>query len=47
MHATQVASTSILDGDNPLTLHYLALRACAFVALTAGTIFLMALPYLA
>ena len=37
----------MITAGNPFTARYLALRACAFVALTAGTTLIMAVPYLA
>jgi hypothetical protein len=37
----------MITAHNPFTARYLALRAIAFVVLTAGTTFMMAVPYLA
>jgi hypothetical protein len=37
----------ITTASNPITPRYLVLRAIAFVVLTAGTTFMMAVPYLA
>ena len=37
----------MITAHNPFTARYLALRAFAFVVLTAGTTFMMAVPYLA
>jgi hypothetical protein len=37
----------MITAGTPLTLRYFALRAAAFVTLTAGTTAMMALPYLA
>ena len=37
----------MITGSNPFTLRYFAVRALVFVALTTGSTFMMAVPYLA
>jgi hypothetical protein len=37
----------MITAGNPFTARYLALRAFAFVVLTAGTTLVMAVPYIA